>query len=63
MARKPHLAAMPLTQLELYRRRLLQEHASVLVELAIRREINTYDLAHEMQDVMDATQLKLGQQL
>ena len=54
---------MPMTELELYRRRLLQEHAAVLVELAIRREINTYDLAHEMQDVMDATQLKLGQQL
>jgi len=59
MARKPHLAAMPLTQLELYRRRLLQEHASVLVELAVRQEINRYELAHEMEDVMDATQLQL----
>jgi hypothetical protein len=53
---------MPLTELELYRRRLLQEHASVLVELAIRREIGRYELAHEMEDVMDATQLEIGTQ-
>jgi hypothetical protein len=59
MARKPHLARMPLTELELYRRRLLQEHASVLVELAIRQEINIGELAHEMDDVMNATQLHI----
>jgi hypothetical protein len=57
MARKPHLAAMPGTELELYRRRLLQEHAAVLVELAIRRDITHMELESEMHGVMEHTQL------
>jgi hypothetical protein len=39
MARKPHLAALSVEELEDYRRRLRLEQAAVLSELALRAQV------------------------
>src|SRR5215472_11044485 len=44
MARKPHLVALDYDQLTEYSRRLRQEQASVLSELALRNEVRNVDL-------------------